>query len=114
MPAPDGPFKDAYQRYINAAKTAYTAGATQKDLDKAYTLYLECAALFWTNHTISANDLPAVNWEHYFAFTQTHSCKGPSPASSCFGSLGSIGTYGTFGGCLGTAGSIGTFGTRGG
>jgi hypothetical protein len=116
MPPTDDPFKNTYREYVKAAKKAYTAGSTQADLDKAYELYLKCADHFWKDHDVMADNLPADNWEHFFAFTQTHSCSHPfhSPSFSCFGSLGSIGTYGTFGGCLGTAGSVGTFGTRGG
>jgi hypothetical protein len=116
MAAPDKPFKDAYQQYVDAAKIAYKAGGTQEQLNKAYELYLKCAEHFWKDHDINADNLPDDNWEHYFAFTLTHSCSRPcfSPSFSCFGSLGSLGTYGTFGGCLGTAGSLGTFGTRGG
>jgi hypothetical protein len=116
MPPPDDRFKDAYQKYVKAAKKAYTAGSTKADLDNAYELYLKCAVYFWEHYDVMADNLPAEHWEHFFAFMQTHSCVRPGhrPFYSCFGTLGSIGTYGTFGGCVGTAGTFGTFGTRGG
>jgi hypothetical protein len=103
---------------LRLAGFAYSAGGTQTDLENAYKLYLKCADAFWTQLDVTQmSQLPASNWEHFFTFTQTHSCSGRpcvSPSFSCFGSLGSIGTYGTLGGCFGTAGTVGTFATRGG
>jgi hypothetical protein len=119
MSAPDevNDFRDAYKKYLEKAKDAYKTGGTEEALKRAYDAYVTCAHAFWDKIDVGhMPELPAQNWEHFFAFTQTHSCRGPcvSPSFACLGSLGTIGTYATAGGCLGTAGTLGTFGTRGG
>jgi hypothetical protein len=118
MAKPDAKFLEAYNAYVEAAKAGFSSAATPDQLKKAYDAYVKCANAFWDSVNVKQlKSLPEQeNWEHYFAFTQTHSCSHScwSRSLSCFGSLATIGTYGTLGGCFGTAGTAGTFGTRGG